>query len=228
MIILVSKTLSAEARGKLEAYGDVVLMESKGIVYDAISSHPDIFCCPVGDKVVVAPNIPEDIEESLTKSGINLVVGEKYLGKTYPGTAAYNAVVSENYFIGNLNFIDEKIKGLLGDRVQIHVKQAYTRCNLLPLTDDRFITSDKGIMKAVRAKGPDISYVDPDGILLNGFKNGFFGGCCGLYEDKLFIHGSLDLFPEGGKVKAFLKGFEIIELDSGPLRDVGSIMFLGG
>ena len=70
--------------------------------------------------------------------------------------------------------------------------------------------------------------ISPHGILLEGFPHGFFGGCCGIWKDKVFINGSLDHFPEGEKVRQYLKdlGYEVVELYDGPLTDAGSILFV--
>jgi hypothetical protein len=70
--------------------------------------------------------------------------------------------------------------------------------------------------------------VSAENILLPGFPHGFFGGCCGVLEDKVFINGSLDQFPEVEKVRQYLEdlGYGIVELAEGPLVDVGSILFV--
>ena len=103
----------------------------------------------------------------------------------------------------------------LQDLTPVHVDQGYCRCNLLPLKDDCFITSDEGIYKVSRdsiSETPSrrsISEihlnVSPQDILLEGFPHGFFGGCCGVWEDKVFINGSLEFLQEGEKVREFLE-----------------------
>jgi hypothetical protein len=94
--------------------------------------------------------------------------------------------------------------------------------------ENSFITSDRGIQKTLSAKGLEILYVSPEGILLPGFRNGFFGGSCGLHEGSLFISGSLTHFGEGQNVRRFADNHsvEIIELYDGPLVDGGGIFFL--
>ena len=224
MPILTNKMLPPKAIKKLETFGELILLETQGIVYSAISMHPDIFFCPVGDELIVAPNLPETYKSIFRKKEIPFKEGRKPLEKKYPQTAVYNAVVTNNYLIGNTKVIDKSIIEKAGERKIIHVNQAYTRCNLLPLPNNKFITSDRGIYKELRKEELEVLFVNPKGILLDGFKNGFFGGCCGVFENKVFIAGSLSHFPEGEKVREFLKDFEIIELYDGPLLDVGSIL----
>lgn len=148
------------------------------------------------------------------------------VGKKYPHTAHYNAVVTDTFLIHNPKYTEPTILSECSSLELIEVKQAYTRCNVLALPNDRFITSDKGIEKALQRKGLEVLYTDPKGILLPGFKNGFFGGACGIYNQQVFFIGKLDHFPEGENVRDFLEGYEIIELYDGPLFDGGSILFL--
>jgi hypothetical protein len=136
--------------------------------------------------------------------------------------------VTDNLLIHNLAITDPKIIELAGKRKQIHVNQGYTRCNLLPLPDEKFIASDKGISTILTKEGFEVLYVNPDGILLEGFPNGFIGGVCGVRDNKVFIAGSLLLFKEGKKIRDFLslQSLNIIELYDGPLCDGGSIIFI--
>jgi hypothetical protein len=124
----------------------------------------------------------------------------------------------------------------LEDLRPVHVDQGYCRCNLLPLKDDHFITSDIGIFKVLQGLRPEptglhpyVLYVSPNDILLEGFPHGFFGGCCGVWENKVFINGSLDHFSNGEAVRKYLDKleYEIIELIYGHLEDIGSILFNG-
>jgi hypothetical protein len=44
----------------------------------------------------------------------------------------------------------------------------------------------------------------------------------------VFINGSLDFYKEGEKVREFLErlDYQILELDHGPLVDIGSLFFI--
>lgn len=223
MIFLSNNTLPEDAIKKMQEYGKTILLPENGAVYKAISNHPDIFCCIKDDSLVIAPQLDENTKRELSEAGINIIEGKTNLGEKYPETAVYNAVVTEKYIIGKLSVIDESIKTPENERILINVNQAYTRCNLLPLPDNRFISSDKGIFNQLMNNNIQVIYVSPKGIILDDFEHGFFGGCCGVFENKIFIAGNLNYYPEGEKIKAYLKNFEIIKLYDGPLLDVGSI-----
>ena len=57
MYILIDHRIPKEAKIKLASYGQLIELESNEDTYNAISSHPDIFCCQTPDKLIIAPNI---------------------------------------------------------------------------------------------------------------------------------------------------------------------------
>ncbi|NOX47144.1 MAG: hypothetical protein GXO89_09230 [Chlorobi bacterium] len=225
-MIIANKRLPEQAKDKLKGFGDVLFLETEGITYNAISGHPDIFFCTGNNKLIVAPNLPEKFKVELMNRSLDFVFGKKPVGVKYPETAFYNAVVTDNYLIHNLKYTDTAILESSENLKMINVKQAYTRCNLLSLPGDRFITSDRGIEKALINEGLEILYVSPRDVLLPGFEHGFFGGACGVFENKLLLIGSLEHFNDGEKIRQFLAKakMEIIELYDGPLVDGGSIL----
>jgi len=228
MRILIDKKIPDDAKKNLQQYGDLLEIETSGITYDAISGHPDIFFHQIGDKLVVAPNTPKAYIKALEERGVDLVLGEQPVGEKYPASSAYNAVSTTSLLIHNFRNTESVITRLGEDLDLIHVDQGYTRCNILPLDDDHFITSDDKVKRVLDRFNKESIYVEPESILLEGFKHGFFGGCCGIHNQKVFIIGSLKKFPEGDKVRDYLSllHYEIIELYDGQLFDGGSILFI--
>jgi len=227
-LILCDARLPYPVKFKLSVYGEVIEIQTDDLTYSAISGHPDVFCCQVGDVLVVSPTLPEKYTSKFTEKGIKWIYGSKPTGMTYPESAGYNAVVTDKFLIHNLLLTDSLIKTTAGKRKQINVKQGYTRCNLLAMPGDVFITSDTGIFKALVHEGYDVLNVDPEGIVLEGFPNGFIGGVCGVEGDKVFIAGSLSKYKEGGKIREFLSCYALtpVELYDGELIDGGSILFI--
>jgi len=228
MLIIVDKKAPGKAKDSLSEYGDVIELETTGITYDAISGHPDIFFHKSENKLIVAPNLPGKYMEKIMASEPEVIKGEQDVGEKYPASSAYNAVSTANLLIHNFRNTDSSITRLLEDADLIHVDQGYTRCNLLALSDEHFISSDTGIARVLGRFDKDCLYVNPEGILLEGFKHGFIGGCCGIKDNKVFILGSLAYLNDGAVMQQYLQdqGFEIIELYDGPLFDGGSILFI--
>ncbi len=229
MYILIDHRIPSEAKANLAMYGQLIELKTKGITYDAISLHPDIFCCQTPDNLIIAPNIPSYIIKTFQEKEVKYIFGKESVGMQYPQTSHYNAVVTENFLIHNTKNTDEKILKSCSSKKILSVNQGYTRCNLIALNENNFITSDKGIYNQFQScKDFKTLYVNPDKILLPDVNNGFFGGCCGIYKNKLFIIGNLDYLAEGLAVKelATSSSVKIIELYNGQLFDGGSILFI--
>ncbi|HNX89584.1 MAG TPA: hypothetical protein PKH58_10905 [Paludibacteraceae bacterium] len=228
MWIIVDKRIPAGAKEKLSRYGSLMEFESSGIVYDAISGHPDIFMCHTDTGLILAPDTPKVYFDFFTKQNIPFKTGKKILGKKYPATSHYNAVVSGKYLIHNLKYTDTAILDVCKQKIHLDTKQAYTRCNLLALDEHNFITSDRNIEKILLKQSLNVLFVCPGEILLPGFANGFFGGCCGVCQKKIYVIGSLTYLNSKNDVIGFIErcGFEVIELYDGKLFDAGGIFII--
>ena len=241
--IIADSRMPEEAKKNLKKLGNVLFLNPTEITYNSISSHPDIFFFQKDDTLIYAPNAPKKIVKELKKRKIKLIEGEKEVGKKYPETVPYNAVGIGNLLIHNLKYTDPKI--LSSYENHIHVNQGYTRCNLLALNENAFITSDVGIFNVVNSQqttdnslypheslvetygSTSILYIDPKQIKLEGQKNGFFPGCCGVWKNNLIVCGSTKYLKEKEELDKFLQdnNFNLIELYDGDLIDVGSVFF---
>lgn len=228
MLFIIDKNIPAEAKAGLNRYGEVLEFSTSHLTYPSVSNHPDIFFCKVDSTLYYSPNTPDVFIQSLISKGLTIALGNIPIGQKYPHSALYNAVVTNNYFIHNMKITDANLKQAAGDRKLIDVKQGYSRCSLLPLKNDCFITSDEGINKKLLSEGLEVLLVKPNSILLPGEEYGLFGGTSGISGNRIFIIGNLKHFPDGSKVKSCLENlnYEIIELYNGPLYDGGSILII--
>lgn len=224
--ILADKRIPLPAKNALNRAGRLSLLESDSAVYKSISGHPDIFICAWKETVVVSPGLSQHIVQGIINQGYKVISGINYPGRSYPSSAVYNAVITDNYLIHNLKITDQVIIETFNNRKQLHVNQGYTRCNLLPLNGQAFITSDRGIAKVLTAEGMEVLYVDPSPVVLKGQKHGFFPGCCGILYDQVLITGSLNYHPQKEEIINFItsNGMKVKELFDGKLIDVGIIL----
>lgn len=228
MLIIADARIPEGAKMKLSNYGELMELETSGITYPAISGHPDIFFTLVDDQLIIAPNLPQKYFPELQNRNINYITGLNPVGQQYPKTAGYNAVVTNKYLVHKLNITDTSITEVAGQKLSIDVNQGYTRCNTIFLNDENAITSDCGIKEQLEKSGVKTLFVNPSGIQLPAFSHGFFGGCCGLFKNRLFVIGNLNKYHEGDKLKSFLEPLriEIVELCDTPLYDGGGIFFV--
>jgi hypothetical protein len=228
MLILCDRKMPAVAKKELSSFGEIVEFATEGITYPAISGHPDIFFCPSPTGLIVAPNLPENYFKILDQRGIPYKTGRFPVGQKYPESARYNALFAGDTLIHNPETSDASLLELNPDFEIIPVKQGYTRCNLVSLSNYSFITSDHGIEKTLKQRGLEVLFIDSTCVRLEGFDHGFYGGACGLNGNSLFLSGSLTYFKEPELIKQFTEkaGIRIIELYEGPPIDVGTILFL--
>ncbi len=227
MLIIGDARLPAKAIENLSSFGTFVPFATHDITYEVVSGHPDLFFCQHEQQVVVASNMPEPYLTTLQNHNISFVQGRFRVGKIYPQTSCYNAVITDKFFIHNTMHTDTLLKEIFSNKEFIPVNQGYTRCNMLVLDNNLFITSDNGIFNQLKKRYLDVHYFSPGGILLPGFEHGFLGGCLGVFENRIFITGSLSRFPEGKRLIMLLESrhYEIVELYDGPLFDGGSLFF---
>ena len=228
-LIIHNARMPEEAVASLSNYGELLPFMTKGLTYAAIAGHPDIFFCPIDDKLIVAPNVPETYIRKISEAcSREIIKGATPTGCKKENAACYNAAITGEWIIHHPTYCDPVILQHKGNRDFLPVPQSYARCSLLPLKNGRFVTSDRGIERAIKRKGLSCIYAHPRYILLPGYRYGFFGGCAGIYGDKVFILGSLETHPQGDIIADYLSvsGYDVIELDDGLLFDVGSFFFL--
>ncbi|MCL2290647.1 MAG: hypothetical protein FWC34_08100 [Bacteroidetes bacterium] len=228
MLIIHDKRLPKKVIIKLGEYGECLPFYSENITYQEISGHPDIFFFPSENHVIVASNTPSYFINFLKNKGISIKIGHNSIGSQKENSTCYNVVMTENFIIHNRKFTDTVILENFSDKTFIHVNQAYTRCSLLPLKNDTFITSDKGIEKELSKHGLTCLYISPKEILLPGYPHGFIGGCMGVYENNIFLIGYPKYHSEGEKLESFLRenNYKLISLYDGKFFDGGGVFFI--
>ena len=223
MLIIVDKRIPKEVKEKLSEMGDLCLFATENIVYEAISGHPDIFIFQKEDAVVLAPEIPKYVIEKLQKHNINITIGSKKLSSKYPYTASYNVAYGKGVFIGNTKTTDKAILDLSKNGTWLQSPQSYARCNTIVLDKNNIITSEVTVANSME----NSLFINPKEIKLAGFNNGFFGGCVGLYKNRLYLIGSLKHHSQQSDILQYCNklNIEIVELYDGAFFDGGGIFF---
>ncbi len=227
MLIIADKRIPDAAKNRLKEFGDLFEFSTTGIVDTAISGHPDLFMCQVDRSLILSPQVPSSLIDNLVFRNLQFKIGKKPVERKYPGCVTYNAIVTEKYLIHHLTATDESILEAVNGLTPVHVNQGFTRCSVLPVGDG-FITSDAGIYKKLQSLDIAVILSSTDHIVLPGYRNGLFGGCCGIHEDHVFILGKLSCSGNDQAIKAFIeaRNYRIVELYDGPLFDGGSVFFV--
>lgn len=228
MLIIADAGIPKQAKMNLSKFGELLEFSTEGITYPYLSGHPDIFLHQIKNIIICAPNTPKNILDRLSVSGIQLNIGDGTIDASFPNCSRYNALSTDKYFIHNTKFADPVILHSLGGMELISVNQSLTRCSLIGIGNDSFLTSDRGIENILLKNEISCFYIDPSEILLPGMKHGLFGGCAGYHDNKLFLLGSVKEIINNSEFLSFLKNSdtELIELWGGKLFDGGGIFFL--
>lgn len=225
MFIIIDARAPKKVFQYFDKLGNVVKFKTNGICYEGISGHPDIFMFQSRNQLVIAPNLPDEYVSLLEQNSIPFLKGEIPVGNKYPRTALYNALDTKHGLLHNTAVTDPVISSCV--KQFIHCKQAYVRCSTIEL-GDVLITSDKGIKRVLNTNSLNSLYVDPQNIVLQGFKNGFLGGCCGVWKNFFYFCGSLKFLSNADMLRKAIdkQGYQLVELFNGCPVDVGGIFFL--
>lgn len=151
-----------------------------------------------------------------------------HIGNKYPADCIFNSfAIGKTVFCGFVNVgmyenIDE-----LSDFSFVSFKQGYAKCSVVLVQENAFITSDKSIFKKLKEMKFDCLYVDGSSIQLNGYSNGFIGGCAGkVSKDLLVFTGNIEQFNGYANIRDFCRnyGVEIYSLSAEPLYDYGGLL----
>lgn len=201
-------------------------------VYDSIASHPDIFIFALDRNTLVSsPALYDGLVASLAGADIRILRSQIDPHGKYPETASINAVRIGTYLIHNVQYTDPVIRDIARKRglESINVKQGYTRCSVIPVTENSLITCDRGIAEAAEGSGLEVELVSSGSVLLPGQKHGFIGGAAGVIPDgSVFFLGDISQHPDYSKIAAFLDRHEVgySYIPDLPLFDAGSLIFI--
>ncbi|MFO7722986.1 MAG: hypothetical protein R6V49_07175, partial [Bacteroidales bacterium] len=99
MLFIASQNIEPPALRKLEKLGQVIPFMTSGLTYPAIAGHPDIFFCRTDRGLIASRAVPENVLIRLEDAGIELEVSAGIPQPSYPGSALFNAVVTDGYLI---------------------------------------------------------------------------------------------------------------------------------
>ena len=214
---------------------DVIPSLSINYLDSAISSHPDMQICHIDSNSFYTLDVVEKYyEEQITKlaegvlcetfNNTYISANKSIKGKLeYPEDCLLNCAVSDKWAIAHKKnpLFKNSNKSFIG------VNQGYAKCSTCIVTENAIITADKGIAESSQNFGIDVCIVSNNSIRLDGYDNGFIGGCCGkISSDKLVFFGDVNTHPDCDKIISFCKnhGVECISLTQGNLKDYGSLI----
>ncbi len=207
----------------------VIEIKKTSHVYEAVSTHADIYVCKVGNTAVIAPEQVELIQHDLKHKRLQYIKGHSNIGFCYPENIKYNGVCIGPVFIHNAAYTDKMIKYQVENNHLkiIGVKQGYTKCNVVEVDSQSIITSDHGIAKSLKEKTKiDVLLIRQGHVVLEGMPYGFLGGASGKVGNVIVFNGNLEQHPDFEIIRTFIKNrsIDITYFKEYPLKDIGSII----
>lgn len=235
-IAIVDARISAECQRGLMLHGfSVIKTAPSKRLGEAVCAHPDMLMLVYKNRIITsaaycdeAPYVFTDIREACPSIEIEFVDEEQR--PDYPHDAIFNALICKKRMFCRAQTVAMALKSLAvreGLKL-IPVKQGYPACTVLMLNEESAITADRGMSRALRSEGIEVTEISDGDILLPPHKYGFIGGAAGVYGNKVFFLGSLDTHRDCEIIKDACKraGLMPVSLSGEPLADLGRILFI--
>ena len=203
-------------------------------VYNEISSHVDIFCSKINNKLFLEPTLYSYILKNGYKIE-NSIEGNIKVKSEYPYDIAYNVCQIGGNVIHNFNYTDSKLLEYINEKNlnKINIKQGYSNCSIAVIDENSAIVTDKKIANILNNNNIevlcleeelDIKLLNEDGTFSK--MKGFIGGCITRLENKIVIFGDIDRFKQSKMIKEFInkRGLEIIDFKGYHIIDYGSLV----
>lgn len=196
-------------------------------LYTEVDGHADMQIHFIDKKAVCAPEA-YDYYKSLDLPDIKLICGSRALYNKYPDDIAYNVCSFGKYVICRplCTAIEILTEYHYLKKEILNTRQGYAKCNICIVSDNCVITSDNGLYKLMTQHGIETLKIRKGFIDLYNME-GFIGGASGLIDNKtLCFNGNIKTHPDAENIKSFCKnaGVDVISLNNGNLKDIGSIL----
>lgn len=220
----------AEAEDKLNSLPDikkVFRLPPDDLIDSPIRCHPDTILCVYGENIYCHYEYAEKnrglLDEIRGMTGLKLSPVSQERNGSYPFDCGFNALIYKNTVIGRKKSLCQPLSEICED-----TNQGYAACSSLA-AGDCILTSDPSVIKVLSKLNIPYRELYGQDIELDGYKNGFIGGCGGSFENKVCVFGDPSLTETGKQLSDFCreKSLDLISLCGGKLTDHGGIIFIG-
>lgn len=228
-IILISGDAPAAVLSALKNYGEVRTLPPYERLPAPVMSHCDMLMCRVGGKLFVWKEYFFRNRDLFTGIGEEVVPADGMPSFVYPGDVGLDLLTLEN---DTLCFGHEKtacaevlyrIKEIGG--LFVPVKQGYTRCSVLKVSENAIITADEGIAREAAKRNISSLVISAGGVDLPGYDTGFIGGASAVIGENVLFFGNLSMHKDHSQIADFIRrhGLDIQSLSSERLTDCGGL-----
>ena len=219
-------------------YEIIELEESQNLYYE-ISSHVDIFCTKINDKLVVENSHYDFFKDKLNSVNTEIICGIENVMERYPYDIKYNVCQIGKNIIHNFNYTDKKVLEIIEDEKlnKISISQGYSNCSIAVISKNSAIVNDFTIADCLIRNNINVLCLDyiPDIKLYKdettySKMKGFIGGAIARIDDKIIVFGDLQKIDKTGEIKKFIERqkLEIVDFKGLDVIDYGGIVEIYG
>ena len=197
-------------------------------------NHADMQCICVKETVFLLKNC-NNLKKELDRYTSNLISTEKRAKCNYPNNILLNAKIIGKNIIGKIDALDSELVNFCTERGYnfINVKQGYSGCSILDVTENAIITTDESIYRTLLNTKIDVLKISQNGISLLGSKKGeqgLIGGASIKLSDSILFFGDirnhedyyniLDFCNKRNVSIDFIKEFNLTDIGGGVLLNI--------
>ena len=197
-------------------------------VSEPISAHSDVLYRKLNNDTIMGSSCQNGNLQLLKSLGYTVIECDK-LSPGYTTESYLNFIINDNHVIRNnktaINLEDIYTR----DKKIIDVKQGYTSCSTIQVTENAYITDDENIHNTLISNGLDCLKIKKGDIELTGYNYGFIGGASvKLNEDSILFFGNINDTTDKNNVIEFLNKYNIeaVFIEGKKLKDIGSALIL--
>lgn len=227
VVSVIAGGLTEKSKNGLETLGVHVIELKPNLNVDSrICSHADLVFLHLGGGTAFYADEKGNLPTELKEMHIHRISAP--LGAKYPDDCPLNCAVIGKHIICNIDTADCGVLKYFSTNSYniIGVKQGYTKCSVLPVSEDAMLTDDLSVYNSCRDVF-DTLYIEKGFVRLPGFDYGFIGGAGGkISNDTLAFTGSIDDLSVKKRIEGFctVHGVECVYLSDEQIYDVGSLL----
>lgn len=236
--ILIDHRMRKIEKEKLTQLGyEWIPIPKNHVVYSEISSHVDIFCTKINDKIIIEKDLFEKIANQLYNNVSHFTISDQLVRMKYPQDIGYNVCQIGKHAIHNFRYTNQDVlKKIENDNlIKINISQGYSNCSIAVIDENSAIVTDEKIAQTLTLYGVDVLLVkdkknikllNKDGHYSN--MSGFIGGCISRIEQYVFVSGDLEKIDDDNKIRDFIisKNLEIIDFKGSDVIDYGGMIII--
>ena len=193
-----------------------------------ICCHTDVLYKKLESDAIIVSACQNGNFQLLERLGYKITVNDK-LKPGYKTECYLNYIFNNKYLIYNPKTAAKPPEEFLENINEITVKQGYTGCSTITVTEQAYITDDEGIYRTLKANNLDCLLIPKGDILLKGYDYGFIGGASvKLNEKEILFFGDFTDKNIKLSVQKFLNKYNVTALfiKNKKLTDIGSAIIL--